>query len=67
MFMCSPHLYLIEKYIFHFQTRQANHVGNQMEAEHNSKWARILNHVGLGIGIGFTVLSIIFYVVMLNN
>ncbi|KAJ4930574.1 hypothetical protein JOQ06_024883 [Pogonophryne albipinna] len=52
--------------IFSISTRQANRVGNQMEAEHNSKWARILNHVGLGIGIGVTVLSIIFYVVVLN-
>ncbi|CAK6954307.1 synapse differentiation-inducing gene protein 1-like [Scomber scombrus] len=50
--------------IYSISAREANHVGDQMGAERSSRMARTLNHVGLGLGIGFTVLLIIYYVVV---
>ncbi|XP_073702711.1 synapse differentiation-inducing gene protein 1-like [Garra rufa] len=44
-------------------TRDANHLGQRHLAEKNSKRARILNHVGLGIGICLITVIIISQIV----
>lgn len=63
----TPSFYLTiipNDFFFYLQAREANHVGDQMGAERSSRMAKTLNHVGLGLGIGFTVLIIIYAVVM---
>uniref|UniRef100_A0A3Q2CCW8 Uncharacterized protein n=1 Tax=Cyprinodon variegatus TaxID=28743 RepID=A0A3Q2CCW8_CYPVA len=45
-------------------THNANSRGDRMAAEQSSKYAQILNHVGLGIGIVFYVTAIIIVVVL---
>ncbi|XP_034554200.1 proline-rich transmembrane protein 1-like [Notolabrus celidotus] len=50
--------------IYSISTREANHNGNRIAAERSSKTARTLNHVGLGIGLGFFILMIVYAVVM---
>uniref|UniRef100_A0A3B3X5I1 Uncharacterized protein n=1 Tax=Poecilia mexicana TaxID=48701 RepID=A0A3B3X5I1_9TELE len=42
----------------------ANHTGDQMSAERNSRTAKTLNHVALGLGLGSFVLGIIYVVVV---
>ncbi|KAK5862670.1 hypothetical protein PBY51_018040 [Eleginops maclovinus] len=53
--------------IYSISTREANHVGNRQGAERSSRIARILNHVGLGIGIGLVVLYIVYAMVLANT
>lgn len=50
--------------VFVFQAREANSIGDRMKAEQNSRTAKTLNHVGLGIGIGVFVLCIIYVAVV---
>ncbi|KAM7420322.1 hypothetical protein PAMA_014845 [Pampus argenteus] len=54
--------------IYHQQSsaHDANHDGDQMKAERSSRTARTLNHVALGIGIGFLIFTIIRVVVMIH-
>ncbi|XP_040900907.1 proline-rich transmembrane protein 1-like [Toxotes jaculatrix] len=52
--------------IYSISAREANHVGDQMTAERSSRMARTLNHVGLGLGIGVIILSIVYTVVMVS-
>ncbi|XP_073341283.1 uncharacterized protein [Pagrus major] len=53
--------------IYSISAREANHIGDRVRAEHNSKTARTLNHVGLGVGIGVLILSIVYYSVILSR
>lgn len=46
--------------IYSISAREANHVGDQITAERSSRTARTLNHVGLGLGLGVIILTIIF-------
>ncbi|KAE8288496.1 Synapse differentiation-inducing gene protein 1-like Capucin Dispanin subfamily C member 1 [Larimichthys crocea] len=50
--------------IYSISTREANRIGDQIGAERSSKTARTLNHVGLGVGIGFLILSIVYVAVV---
>ncbi|XP_060936818.1 proline-rich transmembrane protein 1-like [Limanda limanda] len=50
--------------IYSISTREANHAGDQLAAERSSRLARTLNHVGLGIGLAFTILMAVYLVVM---
>ncbi|XP_059195700.1 synapse differentiation-inducing gene protein 1-like [Centropristis striata] len=50
--------------IYSIFTREANRSGDRIDAERNSRIARTLNHVGLGIGLGVIVLTIVYAVVM---
>uniref|UniRef100_UPI0037E93DA3 proline rich transmembrane protein 1B isoform X2 n=1 Tax=Semicossyphus pulcher TaxID=241346 RepID=UPI0037E93DA3 len=50
--------------IYSISAREANSVGDRAKAERSSKTARTLNHVGLGIGLGFMVLYIVYIAVM---
>ncbi|XP_041843927.1 proline-rich transmembrane protein 1-like [Melanotaenia boesemani] len=50
--------------IYSISAREANHTGDQMAAERNSRTARTLNHVALGLGLGGLVLMIIYAVVI---
>lgn len=50
--------------IYSISAREANHVGDQMGAERASRTARTLNHVGLGLGIGVIILTIVYMVVI---
>ncbi|XP_072250839.1 uncharacterized protein [Leuresthes tenuis] len=52
--------------IFSISAREANHTGDRMAAERNSRTARTLNHVALGLGIGAIVLLIIYVVVIVS-
>lgn len=49
------------------QTRDANYSGRRELAETNSKTARTLNHVGVGLGLISLVVFIIYYVMVLND
>ncbi|XP_054477172.1 cysteine-rich and transmembrane domain-containing protein 1-like [Anoplopoma fimbria] len=53
--------------IYSISAREANHSGDQVSAERSSKMARTLNHVGLGLGIGFLILSIVYVAVLANS
>ncbi|XP_070822976.1 interferon-induced transmembrane protein 3 [Chaetodon trifascialis] len=53
--------------VYSISTREANNIGDQEAAERNSKTARILNHVALGVGIGVTVMSIVYIVVLASR
>lgn len=44
--------------------REANQVGDQLGAERSSRTARTLNHVAVGVGIGFFILFIVFEVMV---
>ncbi|KAM6935579.1 uncharacterized protein PEZ65_005919 isoform 1-T1 [Lycodopsis pacificus] len=46
--------------IYSISAREANHSGDQNSAERSSRMARTLNHVGLGLGIGFIILFIVY-------
>ncbi|XP_013879633.1 proline-rich transmembrane protein 1 [Austrofundulus limnaeus] len=50
--------------IYSISTREANHTGDQLAAERNSRTARTLNHVALGLGLGSLVLCIIYVIVI---
>ncbi|XP_068591406.1 synapse differentiation-inducing gene protein 1-like [Cebidichthys violaceus] len=50
--------------IYSISAREANHAGDQMSAERSSRTARTLNHVALGLGIGFLILSIVYVAVV---
>ncbi|XP_007555317.1 PREDICTED: proline-rich transmembrane protein 1-like [Poecilia mexicana] len=50
--------------IYSISAREANHTGDQMSAERNSRTAKTLNHVALGLGLGSFVLGIIYVVVV---
>ncbi|XP_061572331.1 proline-rich transmembrane protein 1-like [Cololabis saira] len=50
--------------IHSISAREANYTGNQLAAERNSRMARTLNHVALGLGIGALVLMIVYVVVV---
>ncbi|KAL6108856.1 uncharacterized protein ACO6RY_12113 [Pungitius sinensis] len=52
--------------IYSISAREANHAGDQASAERSSRMSKILNHVGLGLGIGFIVLCIVYAVVLAN-
>ncbi|KAM6910297.1 synapse differentiation-inducing gene protein 1-like [Xenentodon cancila] len=52
--------------IHSISTREANYTGNQMAAERNSRMARTLNHVALGLGIACFVLLIVYVVVVFS-
>ncbi|KAG7475014.1 proline-rich transmembrane 1-like [Solea senegalensis] len=65
LFCCMP--LGIAALIFSISTREANHAGDQMQAERSSKTARTLNHVALGIGLGFFILSIVFAGVLASD
>ncbi|KAG5271619.1 hypothetical protein AALO_G00182050 [Alosa alosa] len=49
--------------IFSISTRDANSQGNRPMAEKNSQTARKLNHAGLGIGLTFTIIIFILYII----
>ncbi|XP_056300070.1 proline-rich transmembrane protein 1-like [Pseudoliparis swirei] len=53
--------------IYSIAAREANHTGDQYSADRSSRMARTLNHVGLGLGIGFLILSIVYVVVMTKS
>lgn len=50
--------------IYSISAREANHAGDQISAERSSRMAKTLNHVALGLGIGFMILSIVYVVVV---
>ncbi|XP_009290906.1 dispanin subfamily A member 2b [Danio rerio] len=50
--------------IFSVSTRNANFAGHRELAEKNSKTARTLNHVGVGLGIVFIIMVIVIQVVL---
>ncbi|KAM3614978.1 uncharacterized protein V6R79_021724 [Siganus canaliculatus] len=50
--------------IYSISAREANHIGDRMGAERSSRTARTLNHVGLGLGIGVVILSIVYVAVV---
>ncbi|XP_027868001.1 proline-rich transmembrane protein 1-like isoform X1 [Xiphophorus couchianus] len=50
--------------IYSISAREANHTGDRMSAERNSRTAKTLNHVALGLGLGSLVLCIIYIVVV---
>ncbi|XP_054638327.1 proline-rich transmembrane protein 1-like [Dunckerocampus dactyliophorus] len=52
--------------IYSINAREANHSGDQLAAERNSRTARTLNHVGLGLGIGAIILMIVYLVVVVS-
>ncbi|XP_020667541.1 proline rich transmembrane protein 1B [Pogona vitticeps] len=56
----------IASLVYSIQTREANHMGNRAAAQRNSRMARILAHTALGVGLAFTVLYIVFVVVIYN-
>ncbi|KAM4736593.1 uncharacterized protein FYW61_006705 [Anableps anableps] len=62
MFCCCLPLG-IAALIYSISAREANHIGDRMSAERNSRTSRTLNHVALGLGIGSLILCIIFFVV----
>ncbi|KAM7420320.1 hypothetical protein PAMA_014843 [Pampus argenteus] len=49
--------------IYSISAREANHVGDQIKAERSSRTARTLNHVALGIGIGFLIIYVVIILV----
>lgn len=53
--------------VFSCSTRDANYSGRRELAVKNSKTARTLNHVAVALGLIFTVLFIIYEVVLINN
>ncbi|KAF3691631.1 Proline-rich transmembrane protein 1 Dispanin subfamily D member 1 [Channa argus] len=53
--------------VYSIFTREANRSGDQLEAERSSRMARTLNHVALGIGIGFIILYIVYAVVLASR
>ncbi|XP_050987974.1 synapse differentiation-inducing gene protein 1-like [Labeo rohita] len=53
--------------VFSCSTRDANYSGRRELAERNSKTARTLNHVGVGVGLISLVAFIIYYVMVLNE
>ncbi|XP_028984636.1 synapse differentiation-inducing gene protein 1-like [Betta splendens] len=59
---CLP--FGIAALVYSIFTREANRAGDQAEAERNSRLAKTLNHVALGIGLGFIIIYIICVVVM---
>ncbi|CAG12869.1 unnamed protein product [Tetraodon nigroviridis] len=50
--------------IYSIQTRDANQTGDLQAAQRNSRTARTLNHVALGIGLGSLILVIIYVAVV---
>ncbi|XP_029958726.1 proline-rich transmembrane protein 1-like [Salarias fasciatus] len=50
--------------IYSLSARDANFSGNLAVAERSSRTARMLNHIGLGIGLGVIILSIVYIVVV---
>ncbi|XP_017265317.1 proline-rich transmembrane protein 1-like [Kryptolebias marmoratus] len=50
--------------IYSISAREANHTGDRMGAERNSRTAKTLNHVALGLGLGSLVLLIIYVIVV---
>ncbi|XP_029928620.1 proline-rich transmembrane protein 1 [Myripristis murdjan] len=52
--------------IYSILTRDANYAGDQMAAERNSRMARLLNHVGLGIGLAVLILTIVYVAVVVS-
>ncbi|XP_035862224.1 calcium-binding protein P-like isoform X1 [Sander lucioperca] len=53
--------------IYSISARESNHIGDQMGAERNSRMARTLNHVGLGLGIAMLILTIVYVVVVASQ
>ncbi|XP_039662736.1 synapse differentiation-inducing gene protein 1-like [Perca fluviatilis] len=53
--------------IYSISARESNHIGDQLGAERSSRMARTLNHVGLGLGIGMLILTIVYVAVMANQ
>ncbi|KAM7382550.1 hypothetical protein PAMP_002276 [Pampus punctatissimus] len=62
LFCCLP--LGIAALIHSLAARDANQVGDRGKAERSSRTAKKLNHVALGIGIGFIVLSIVMVLVV---
>ncbi|KAM4568729.1 uncharacterized protein V3H82_012837 [Fundulus diaphanus] len=52
--------------IYSISAREANHIGDRMSAERNSRTARTLNHVALGLGLASLLLIIIYMVVVFS-
>lgn len=52
--------------IYSISAREANFAGDDMAAERSSRMAKKLNHIGLGLGIGCLILTIVYVVVMIN-
>ncbi|XP_028325472.1 proline-rich transmembrane protein 1-like [Gouania willdenowi] len=52
--------------VYSISAREANNMGNQAAAERSSRTARTLNHVALGIGIGFIILWIVYTAVAVS-
>ncbi|KAK5598476.1 hypothetical protein CRENBAI_010120 [Crenichthys baileyi] len=50
--------------IYSISAREANYVGDRMSAERNSRTARTLNHVALGLGLGSFVLLVIYVLIL---
>ncbi|KAK9961390.1 hypothetical protein ABG768_009180 [Culter alburnus] len=53
--------------IYSINTRNANMSGQQQIAEKNSKMARIMNHIALGIGLALIVVYIVYFVVVVKH
>ncbi|XP_007429515.1 proline-rich transmembrane protein 1-like [Python bivittatus] len=53
--------------VFSIQTRDANHSGNSMAAQRNSKMARNFAHAALGVGIFLIIVYIVLMVILLNQ
>lgn len=52
--------------IYSISTQQANQIGDRMTAERNSRTARTLNHVALGLGIAGFILTLVFVMVTVS-
>ncbi|KAH0631376.1 hypothetical protein JD844_005675 [Phrynosoma platyrhinos] len=50
--------------IYSIQTREANHRGDAAAAQRNSRYARILAHTALGVGLVFLIVYIILMVIL---
>ncbi|XP_058051495.1 transmembrane protein PMIS2 [Ahaetulla prasina] len=57
LFCCLP--LGIAALVFSIQTREANHSGNNMAAQRNSKLARKFSHAALGFGIVLLIINIV--------
>ncbi|XP_008285132.1 dispanin subfamily A member 2b-like isoform X2 [Stegastes partitus] len=51
--------------VYSISTRTANQAGDQVMAERNSRTARTLNHVAVGLGIAFLILTVRYIHVLL--
>lgn len=59
-----PHVYLFFSFLLSPQTRDANHMGNGVKAQQNSRMARNLAHSALGVGVVLIIVYIVLIVVV---